>query len=118
MSQVLPKDYAELLAEVKRRVREAQYQALRAVNKEMMALYWDIGHLIAERQTGRTWGKSVVEKLAADLRLEFPGVKGFSVQNLWYMRQLFLAYSGNEKLQPLVGEISWAKNLVIMGRSK
>ena len=118
MSRHLPSDYAELLAEVKRRVREAQYQALRVVNKEMITLYWDIGHLIAERQAGRTWGKAVVQRLAADLRLEFPGVRGFSVQNLWYMRQFFLAYSGNEKLQPLVGEISWAKNLVIMSRCK
>ena len=118
MSHLLPSDYAELLAEVKRRVREAQYEALRAVNKEMITLYWDIGHLIAERQAGRTWGKAVVERLACDLRLEFPGVRGFSVQNLWYMRQFFLAYVGNEKLQPLVGEISWAKNLVIMSRCK
>ena len=118
MSHLLPSDYAELLAEVKRRVREAQYEALRAVNKEMITLYWDIGHLIAERQAGRTWGKAVVERLACDLRLEFPGVRGFSVQNLWYMRQFFLAYVGNEKLQPLVGEISWAKNQVIMSRCK
>jgi predicted nuclease of restriction endonuclease-like (RecB) superfamily len=118
MIRHLPSDYAELLAVVKRRVREAQYQALRVVNKEMITLYWDIGQLIAERQAGKTWGKAVVERLAADLRLEFPGVRGFSVQNLWYMRQFFLAYSGNEKLQPLVGEISWAKNLVIMSRCK
>jgi predicted nuclease of restriction endonuclease-like (RecB) superfamily len=55
---------------------------------------------------GDTWGKSVVEKLAGDLQLEFPGMQGFSTQNLWYMRQFFQAYHGNEKLQPLVGEIS------------
>ena len=118
MSHLVPSDYNGLFAEVKRRVSEAQYQALRAVNKEMIALYWEIGHLIAERQEGKSWGKAVVARLAADLRQEFPGVRGFSVQNLWYMRQFFLAYSGSEKLQPLVGEISWAKNLVIMSRCK
>jgi len=118
MSHLVPSDYNGLFAEVKRRVSEAQYQALRAVNKEMIALYWEIGHLIAERQEGKSWGKAVVARLAADLRQEFPGVRGFSVQNLWYMRQFFLAYSGSEKLQPLVGEISWAKNLVIMSRWK
>lgn len=118
MNEPIPSDYTELLSQVKRRVREAQYDALRAVNKEMIGLYCDIGRLIAERQAGRTWGKAVVERLASDLRLEFPGVRGFSVQNLWYMRQFFLAYVGDEKLQPLVGEISWAKNLVIMSRCK
>lgn len=118
MSHLVPSDYNGLFAEVKRRVSEAQYQALRAVNKEMIALYWEIGHLIAERQEGKSWGKAVVARLAADLRQEFPGVRGFSVQNLWYMRQFFLAYSGSEKLQPLVGEISWTKNLVIMSRCK
>ncbi len=59
-----------------------------------------------------------MQKLAVDLQSEFPGVRGFSVQNLWYMRQFYLEYHDNPKLQPLVGEISWTKNLVIMGRCK
>jgi len=111
-------DYAALLTEVKERVRSAQYEALKAVNKELVTLYWDIGKLIAERQNREGWGKSVVERLANDLQNEFPVVRGFSVQNLWYMRQFYLEYYDNEKLQPLVGEISWTKNLIIMARSK
>jgi Uncharacterized conserved protein len=118
LSKRLPDDYAVLLAEVKERVRSAQYEALKAVNKELVALYWDIGKLIAERQNREGWGKSVVERLANDLQNEFPGVKGFSIQNLWYMRQFCLEYRDNEKLQPLVGEISWSKNLIVMARSK
>ena len=118
LSKQLPADYAALLAEVKERVYSAQYEALKAVNKELVALYWDIGNLIAERQNREGWGKSVVERLANDLQNEFPGVKGFSVQNLWYMRQFYLEYCDNEKLQPLVGEISWSKNLIIIGRCK
>jgi predicted nuclease of restriction endonuclease-like (RecB) superfamily len=116
--RLIPEDYTSLLAEVKERVRAAQYQALRAVNRELVGLYWDIGGMIVGRQAGDSWGKAVVERLAADLQAEFPGVKGFSAQNLWYMRQLYLAYHGEEKLQPLVGEISWAKHLVILGRCK
>ncbi len=103
---------------MKERVRAAQYAALKAVNKELVGLYWDIGRMIAERQKVEGWGKSVVEQLAKDLRAEFPGVRGYSAQNLWYMRQFFLEYHEDVKLQPLVGEISWAKNLVIMGRCK
>ena len=111
-------DYAHLLAEVKKRVRSAQYAALKAVNTELVGLYWDIGRMIAERQEKSGWGRSVVENLSGDLRREFPGVAGFSVQNLWYMRQFYLEYSGHEKLQPLVGEIAWAHNLVIMSKCK
>lgn len=111
-------DYVHLLAEVKERVRSSQYAALKAVNTELVGLYWDIGRMIAERQEKAGWGRSVVENLSADLRREFPGVAGFSVQNLWYMRQFYLEYSGQERLQPLVGEIAWAHNLVIMSKCK
>ena len=114
----IPADYAALLAEVKERVRAAQYAALRAVNQELVALYWDIGRMIEERQRGGTWGKSIVTNLAGDLQQEFPGIQGFSTQNLWYMRQFYLAYHGHEKLQPLVGEVSWAKHLAILGKCK
>ena len=68
LSKRLPNDYAALLSEVKERVRAAQYEALKAVNKELVALYWDIGKLIAERQNREGWGKSVVERLANDLQ--------------------------------------------------
>jgi predicted nuclease of restriction endonuclease-like (RecB) superfamily len=112
------KDYPALLAEVKARIQSAQYAALRAVNKELVGLYWDIGRLIVERQQGEGWGKAVVERLASDLRAAFPGVGGFSAQNLWYMRQFHQEYSAAPKLQPLVGEIGWAHNLLIMSRCK
>ena len=113
-----PSDYPRLLAEVKERIRSAQYAALKAVNTELVGLYWDIGRMIVERQDAEGWGKSIVERLSADLRREFPGVGGFSVQNLWYMRQFYSEYHGNERLQPLVGEIAWAHNLAIMSKCK
>ena len=114
----LPADYSALLGEIKERIRTAQLEALRNVNRELVALYWDIGWMIAEKQRVANWGDGVVQQLASDLRKEFPGVGGFSVQNLWYMRQFHLAYHGHEKLQPLVGEISWTKHLVIMAKCK
>ncbi|HHO76006.1 MAG TPA: DUF1016 domain-containing protein [Deltaproteobacteria bacterium] len=115
---VLPEVYPELLKGIKVRVRSAQYTALHAVNRELIGLYWDIGRMIVEQQNGDTWGKAVVERLAADLRDEFPGMQGFSAQNLWYMRQLYSEYCSKPNLQPLVGEISWSKNLIIMARCK
>lgn len=118
MSQILPDDYASLLGEVKERVRAAQLRALRAVNAELVSLYFDIGRLIVERQQGASWGKGVVKQLALDLRAEFPGIGGFSESNLWRMRQFFLVYDGQEKLAPLVREIGWAHNILIFEKCK
>jgi len=107
LSKGLPDDYALLLAEVKERVRSAQYEALKAVNKELVALYWDIGKLIAERQTNADHGAAIAEQLAADLRQEFPGVSGYSRRNVFYMREFYLAYGDLPKVQPLVAQIGW-----------
>jgi len=112
------KTYVQLLNSVKDRIRKAQYDALKAVNKELIDLYGDIGRMIVERQEQEGWGKSVVEKLAADLQKEFPGIQGFSARNIWYMRIFHLTYRENKKLQPLVAEISWTKHLVIIDRCK
>ena len=79
---------------------------------------WDIGRMVVERQDVEGWGKAVVEQLAADLRNEFSAVGGFSASNLWRMKAFFEAYTGQEKLAPLVREISWSHNIVIMEKCK
>ncbi len=118
MSSISPGNYGELLVQVKQRIRSAQYEALKAVNKELIALYWDIGKAIAIRQQGETWGMSVVEQLAKDLQAEFAGISGFSARNIWRMRNFYLTYSQNEKLTPMVAEIGWSHNLVVMEKCK
>jgi predicted nuclease of restriction endonuclease-like (RecB) superfamily len=118
MSSLNLSDYSALLSEVKQRIRSAQYEALKTVNKELISLYWDIGRMIVERQKGKTWGKAVVERLAKDLQAEFLGMSGFSAQNLWYIRQLYSTYRENAKLQRLVGEIGWSHNLIILEKCK
>ena len=110
--------YGNLLLDVTQRIRSAQYEALKAVNRELIALYWDIGHLIVTRQQGQTWGKSVVQTLASDLQTEFPGIKGFSAANLWRMKLFYESYAVNEKLAPLVREVSWSHNLAILEKCK
>jgi predicted nuclease of restriction endonuclease-like (RecB) superfamily len=115
---LLPKDYTELLAEIKQRIRSAQYDALKAVNKELIALYWDIGRMIVERQKNESWGKAIVERLAQDLQKEFLGIGGFSARNIWHMRNFHVTYAKNPILQPLVAEIGWTHNLVILEQCK
>lgn len=118
MEMPQPKGYPRLLSEIKERIRSAQYEALKVVNKQLVGLYWDIGEMIVERQEKAGWGKAVVEQLAADLRAAFPGVGGFSASNLWRMKAFFEAYTGLEKLAPLVREIGWSHNLAILERCK
>lgn len=118
VTDLLPADYATLLRDIKERIRSAQYDALRAVNKELVGLYWDIGRMIEERQKGETWGNAVAESLARDLRAEFPGISGFSRRNIFYMRQFFLTYGDDAKVQPLVAQIGWTQNLIILERCK
>lgn len=106
--------YQQFVADIKDRIRHAQYQALKKVNKELLSLYWDIGRSIKEKQEAEGWGKSIVEKLSMDLQKEFPGMSGFSTRNLWLMRQFFETYSNDENLQPMVAEIGWSHNTLIL----
>ncbi len=98
-------DYSTFLAEVKYRVRHAHLSAARSVNRELILLYWDIGRGIVEKQKVAGWGDAVVEQLAADLRAEFPDMRGFSARNIWEMKRLYLACSESEFLQQAAAEI-------------
>ena len=98
-------DYAAWLGGLKSRIRSARISAARAVNRELILLYWDIGRGIVEKQEDLGWGKSVVEQLSLDLRSEFPGMKGFSANNLWLMRQFYSEYSSPAFLEQLVQEM-------------
>lgn len=104
--------------EITKRIRMAQYDALKAVNQEMIALYWEIGKRITEQQSALGWGKSVVENLSRDIQKEFPGIQGFGVRNMWDMARFYAEYQSDEILQPLVAEISWSKHIVILTKCK
>lgn len=114
----LSAEYTLFLNEITTRIRSAQYEALKAVNKEMIALYWEIGKRIAEQQAVSGWGKSVVENLSGDIQKEFPGIQGFGARNMWDMARFYNEYQSNEILQPLVAEISWSKHIVILTKCK
>ncbi len=117
-SSVIATEYSKLLGEIRERIRSAQYDALKAVNKELISLYWDIGRMIVGRREEKGWGKSVVQRLAADLQKDFPGIQGFSASNLWRMKLFYETYSSSQKLAPLVREIGWTHNIVILERCR
>ena len=118
IDSVQPSDYMLFRNDIMRRIRSAQYEAMRAVNKEMISLYWEIGKQITERQKQLGWGKSVVENLSRDIQEEFPGIQGFGISNLRDMSRFYAEYQANEILQPLVGEISWTKHILILTKCK
>lgn len=117
-SSILSPEYLNFKNEITARIRSAQYEALKAVNKEMIALYWEVGKRITEQQMTLGWGKSVVENLSRDIQKEFPGIQGFGVRNMWDMARFYTEYQSNEILQPLVAEISWSKHIVILTKCK
>lgn len=79
MKEIISNNYTTLLKDIKERILQAQYEALKAVNKELISLYWDIGKKIVSQQDKESWGKSVVEKLANDLQKEFLGIDSFVI---------------------------------------
>ncbi len=91
-------DYREFITNLKARVAAAQLSAARAVNRDLILLYWDIGRGIVEKQRSLGWGEAVVEMVAADLRAAFPQMTGFSARNVWDMRRLNEAYTAAEIL--------------------
>ena len=91
----LPADYAVWLTALKARVRSAQLRAAARVNRELISLYWDLGRSILRQQQNEGWGAKVVERLAADLKAEFPGMAGFSPLNVWRMRAFYEAYASD-----------------------
>ena len=118
MKSIIGKEYISFLHEIKSRIISARIKAVRSVNKELIKLYWDIGRSIIERQEKYKWGNAVVEKLANDLKEDFKSTFGFSVQNLWYMRQFYLEYKDDAILQQLVGELPWGHNILIFSQVK
>jgi len=112
---VAPVGYAELLEQVKVRVRTSRVQAARAVNTELVGLYWQIGRLILDRQDSEGWGSKVIGRLAADLRAELPGMRGLSQRSLVYMRTFAAAFAAPIAQQP-AAQLPWGHIMVLLDK--
>ncbi len=109
-----PSGYAELLQDIKERVRRAQHRAALSVNRELVLLYWRIGGDILRRQREEGWGARVIDRLSADLRRAFPEMKGFSARNLRYMRKLAETWPDESIVQQVVAQLPWGHNVRIL----
>ena len=95
-------------------IENARENAFRAVNRELINMYWDIGKYVSWRVSESGWGKSVVKDFSDFIQRRYVGIKGFSPQNIWRMKQFYETYNGNEKLSALLREINWTNNTLIM----
>ena len=109
---LLPANYVEVLEELKAHVRLARLKASVTVNRGLITLYMEIGRRLAGQDT--SWGTKVVERLAQDLKAAFPEMKGFSRTNLFYMKQVYLAWADmDDSVQQLVGLIPAGVKIVV-----
>jgi len=106
--------YRELIERLKRRIRESQARAARAVNTELVMLYWSIGRDILDQQRVGGWGDDVVGRIAQDLSADTGSARGFSRRNLFYMRRFAALWPEPEKVQPLAAQIGWTHHQVLI----
>ncbi|MCP4136341.1 MAG: DUF1016 domain-containing protein [bacterium] len=115
MSDNLPvKDFFDILSHI----RKARNKAFSAVNKELITLYWELGKYISGKINSSEWGNKTVDQLAAYIKEQEPGLKGFERRNLYRMKQFYETYENREIVSPLVTQLSWTNNQVILSRCK
>ena len=108
----------ERFAEVVRMIQVAREQTLAAVNTALIDLYWQVGKTISARIASDGWGKGTVTALASYIQSRQPGLRGFSPQNLWRMRQFFDTYRDQAELSTLLRELPWSSHLHILAKTK
>ncbi len=108
-------DYEKSFSFIVEKIEDSKHKAITTVNKLLIEVYWFIGETIVNLQEKSEWGEGVVEQLSRDLRMKYPDMSGFSVQNLWYMKRFYSTYKDKSILQPLAGEISRTNNVIILG---
>jgi predicted nuclease of restriction endonuclease-like (RecB) superfamily len=114
MAEPLEASFAEVVV----LIEQARQRAYLAVNTELVSLYWQIGGYISGKLAAAEWGEGVVDRLAAHLAHTVPGVRGFSVQNLWRMRQFYDTYRADDKLSALLRVLPWTHNLIILAQAR
>ena len=114
MNAILPAGYDQFLHGLKTRIREAQIKASLAVNRELVLLYWNLGRAILHEQEQHGWGAKVIDRLATDLRREFPEMSGFSPRNLKYMRRFAEQWPDDSIVQVALAQIPWYHNIALL----
>lgn len=105
-------------AQITELIATSRQRALQAVNTTLIDLYWQVGAIISRKIAAAEWGDGVVTQLAAHIAQTQPGLRGFTRRNLFRMRQFYEAYQGDETVSPLVRQLPWTHNLIILSQGK
>ena len=108
-------EYIFVVNNVKKRIKEAQRRVMISASAELFSLYWNIGKVINENSA---WGNKFIENLARDIKLDFPGVKGYSVRNLKYMAKFAKIFPEQEIVQLLTAQLTWTHSNVLLDKIK
>lgn len=114
----LPEEYALWLSDLKSNIAQTRLRVILASNATMILLYWDIGQRILDKQKNQGWGSRIIDRLASDLRKEFPEMKGFSPRNLKYMRAFANAWPKKEIVQEVLAQLPWYHNIALLEKLK
>lgn len=95
----------DAFAEIVNLIEQARQKAYHTVNTQLMDLYWQVGEYISRKIEADGWGKGTAKELSAYIQRRQPGIRGFSSQNLWRMRQFFDSYCGEPVLSTLLREL-------------
>ena len=110
--------YEQSFVEILSLIESGKRQFYKQANSTLIQTYWNVGEYLSRKVSLESWGKGVVSNLAQWLAHKGEDSKGFSPSNLWRMKQFYELYAEDEKLAPLVRELPWTHNLIIMGRCK
>src|ERR1700733_9584926 len=112
-------------------IPQSQANALRAVNTELINLYWQVGEYISRQVAGAAWGEKTVDELAGYIANRHPDIKGFHRRGLYRMKQFYELYNDSSIVSPLetqfslsdirntlLTRISWSHHLLIISRCR
>ncbi len=108
----------EPFGEITQLIEAAQQKAFQAVNTALIDLYWHVGKIISHKIKSAEWGDGVVAQLAVHIAQTQPGLRGFTRPNLFRMRQFYEAYCDDAIVSPLVRQLPWTHNLIILSQGK
>ncbi|UIR56716.1 PDDEXK nuclease domain-containing protein [Sphingobacterium sp. SRCM116780] len=112
----MPADYQSFIASLVDTIQKERLNAILSANQSMIVMYWHIGDAIIKQQTSQGWGTRVIDRMAHDLKQNFPDITGFSPRNLNYMKRFAESWPNLNDVQNYVSKLSWRSNITLVDK--